>query len=108
MYAEIPADPATSAVRTVFTTQTAACQILKSRCRIESQSQKVQIPPFQSAYSLPEWKKREQEVRAFLKIGDSFKKIVITNDMTPGFYDDNGILTINSLDFLTDADSLEK
>jgi uncharacterized protein len=62
----------------------------------------------QSAYSLPDWKKREQEVRAFLKTGDSFKKIVITNDMTPGFYDDNGILTINFLDFLTDADSLEK
>lgn len=62
----------------------------------------------QSAYALPDEQKREQEIRPFLKAGDSFKKIVITNDIVPGSYDDNGILTMNFIDFLTDADSLER
>lgn len=61
----------------------------------------------QSAYSLPDSTKREQEIRPFIKSGDSFKKIVITNDITPPVYDDNGILTINFLDFLTNESILE-
>lgn len=61
----------------------------------------------QSAYSLPDSTKREQEIRPFIKSGDSFKKIVITNDITPPVYDDNGILTINFLDFLNNESILE-
>lgn len=61
----------------------------------------------QSAYSLPDSAKRAQEIRPFLKAGDSFKKIVITNDLTPPVYDDNGILTVNFLDFLTDESLIE-
>lgn len=33
----------------------------------------------QSAYLIPDEEKREQEIRSLLKIGDSFKKIVITS-----------------------------
>ena len=62
----------------------------------------------QSAYSLPDEAKRAQEVRPFRKIDDSFKKIIVTKDIVPAFYDDNGILTMNVYDFLLDADSLEK
>ena len=61
-----------------------------------------------SAYSLPDEAKRAQEVRPFRKIDDSFKKIIVTKDIVPAFYDDNGILTMNVYDFLLDADSLEK
>lgn len=61
----------------------------------------------QSAYSLPDSIKREQEIRPFIKSGDSFKKIVITNDITHPVYDDNGILTINFLDFLNNESILE-
>lgn len=61
----------------------------------------------QSAYSLPDSTKREQEIRPFIKSGDSFKKIVIANDITPPVYDDNGILTINFLDFLNNESILE-
>lgn len=61
----------------------------------------------QSAYSLPDSTKREQEIRPFIKSGDSFKKIVITNDITHPVYDDNGILTINFLDFLSNESILE-
>ncbi len=54
----------------------------------------------QSAYSIPNEEKRIQEIRPFTKIDDSFKKIVITSDMSPTYYDDNGILFMNIFDFL--------
>ncbi len=62
----------------------------------------------QSAYSLPDEAKRTQEIRPFRKIDDSFKKIVVTKDMIPAYYDEHGILTMNVYDFLLDARSLEK
>ncbi len=61
----------------------------------------------QSAYSMPDESKRQQEIRPFLKTSDSFKKIVITNDMTPSVYDENGILTLNLIEFLTKPSCLE-
>ena len=48
---------------------------------------------FQSAYSIPDEAKRKQEIRPFTKIDDSFKKIVITRDIIPTQYDEDGILT---------------
>ena len=62
----------------------------------------------QSAYALPDDAKRTQEIRPFKKIDDSFKKIVITKDIVPTYYDENGILTMNIYDFLLDEKSLEK
>ena len=56
----------------------------------------------QSAYSLPTEEKRNQEVRPFKKIDDSFKKIVVTKDIVAPQYDENGILTVNIYDFLLD------
>ncbi len=52
--------------------------------------------------------KREQELRPFKKINDSFKKIVITRDIVKPIYDKEGILTMNVFDFLLDPDSLDK
>lgn len=60
----------------------------------------------QSAYSLPSEEKQNQEVRPFRKIDDSFKKIVVTGDMSPTYYNDNGILFMNIYDFLLKPDSL--
>ncbi len=62
----------------------------------------------QSAYSIPSEEKREQEIRPFRKVDDSFKKIVITKDLVPAHYDDHGILTINIYDFLLNPASLDK
>lgn len=62
----------------------------------------------QSAYSLPDEAKRAQEIRPFRKIDDSFKKIIITKDVVPSYYDEYGILTLNIYDFLLDPKSLEK
>lgn len=67
-------------------------------------SQKIYI---QSAYSLPDEQKRRQETRPFKKIDDSFKRIVITRDIVPTFYDDDGILTMSAYEFLLDPESLE-
>ena len=61
----------------------------------------------QSAYSLPDEAKRNQEIRPFRKIDDSFKKIVVTKDIVPTHYDENGILTVNIYEFLLNPRSIE-
>lgn len=61
----------------------------------------------QSAYSLPTEKKQEQEYRPLRKIDDSFKKIIVTKDIVPTAYDENGVLTMNIYDFLLDRTALE-
>lgn len=60
----------------------------------------------QSAYSMPDEEKRKQEIRPFVKIDDSFKKIVITGDMSPTYYNDDGVLFMNIFDFLLKPDNL--
>lgn len=61
----------------------------------------------QSAYMLGSEEKMAQEIRPFLKINDSFKKIVITSDTPKPFYSEEGILLMNIYDFLLRTDSLE-
>lgn len=60
----------------------------------------------QSAYSMPSEEKRNQEIRPFTKIDDSFKKIVITGDMSPTYYNDDGVLFMNIFDFLLKPENL--
>ena len=62
----------------------------------------------QSVSSLPNETKRTQEIGPFRRIDDSFKKIVITKDIVPAYYDEYGILTVNIYDFLLDPQILEK
>lgn len=47
------------------------------------------------------------EIRPFLKIRDSFKKIIITSNTPKPFYNAQGILIMNVYDFLLNMDSLE-
>lgn len=61
----------------------------------------------QSAYSIPNEEKLLQEIRPFRKIDDSFKKIVITKDIVPKHYNEDGILTLNIYDFLLDPASIK-
>lgn len=61
----------------------------------------------QSAYSLPTEEKKEQEVRPFKKIEDSFKKIIVTKDVVPETYDENGVFTVNIYDFLFNPQIIE-
>ena len=60
----------------------------------------------QSAYAIPNGDKREQEIRPFRKIDDSFKKIIVTKDIVQAYYDEYGILTINIYDFLLNPASV--
>lgn len=54
----------------------------------------------QSAYRLPTEDKRRQEMASFLKIDDSFRKIIITEDLIKRHMDEYGIEWVNVYDFL--------
>ena len=58
----------------------------------------------QSAYRLPTLEKREQEMASLLKIDDSFRKVIITEDMIKRHQDDNGVEWVNIFDFLRSDD----
>lgn len=60
-------------------------------------SQKYYI---QSALAMPDEEKRKQEMASLLRIGDSFKKIIIVKDDIKPWTDENGIITMGLMDFL--------
>lgn len=61
----------------------------------------------QSAYQLPTPEKEAQEKASLLRIGDSFKKIVLVRDVMRPTRDEDGILTMSVYDFLLNDDSLD-
>ncbi len=61
----------------------------------------------QSAYTIPDDEKREQEIRVFTKISDDFKKIVVVGDDILSYTDERGILNIGIRQFLLDENSLD-
>lgn len=62
----------------------------------------------QSAYSIEDNNKREQELQSLLNIGDNFKKMVIVYDNFIKWQDDNGIIYISIYDFLLNENSLKE
>lgn len=56
----------------------------------------------QSAYALETDEKRIKELKPFSLTGDSFRKVIVRNDVGKRWYDDTGILNISLLDFLLD------
>ena len=61
----------------------------------------------QSAFDLPTDEKTRQEIRPYLAIEDSFKKIVVTKNHMKLQRDENGIATMSIYDFLLNPDSLD-
>lgn len=61
----------------------------------------------QSALSLPTTEKRRQEEKPLLRVGDGFKKIIITKDQTQLRRTENGITIIGLRQFLSDENSLK-
>lgn len=61
----------------------------------------------QSAYTLSDEEKRRQELRPFSLTGDSFRKIVIRQDMSGKWYSDEGILNLGVYDFLLEPSILD-
>lgn len=60
----------------------------------------------QSALSLPDTEKMQQETASLLRIYDSFMKYVITGDRIKKYQNDDGIVIMNVLDFLLDEQSV--
>ena len=54
----------------------------------------------QSAFSIPDEAKREQEIKSLKKIGDSFRKIIVVGDDIEPYVDDNGFTYVGLFDFL--------
>ncbi len=61
----------------------------------------------QSALTLPDEAKRQQEKASLLALSDSFKKIIIVKDIIKPQYDEDGILFVNLFDFLLHPESIE-
>ena len=61
----------------------------------------------QSAYSIEDNNKKEQELQSLLSVSDNFKKLVIVYDSFIKWQDDNGIIYISIYDFLLNENSLK-
>ncbi len=61
----------------------------------------------QSAFAIPDQEKMQQEQHSFLRIDDSFKKIIVMKDCPTPWYTESGILVMSVYDFLLDPNSLD-
>lgn len=61
----------------------------------------------QSALTVADEEKREQEIRSLKRVGDSFKKIVVVKDNIIPWHDDDGILYIGIEQFLLDENAMD-
>ena len=62
----------------------------------------------QSAYSIEDNNKKEQELQSLLSVSDNFKKLVIVYDSFIKWQDNNGIIYISIYDFLLNENSLKE
>ncbi len=61
----------------------------------------------QSALTVADEEKREQEIRSLKRVADSFKKIVVVKDNIIPWHDDDGILYIGIEQFLLDENAMD-
>lgn len=61
----------------------------------------------QSAFAMPDETKVRQETASLARIDDSFKKIIVVKDDIMPKRDENGIVTIDIMDFLLKDNFLE-
>ena len=62
----------------------------------------------QSAFAIPDERKREQETAGLNAIGDSFRKIVVVRENITPWHDEKGILYIGIEDFLLDENAIDR
>ena len=60
----------------------------------------------QSALDMPTPEKVEQETNSLLRVNDSFQKMIIVGGFAPSYINEDGIVIINIIDFLTKPESL--
>lgn len=61
----------------------------------------------QSAFEIPDEAKMNQEKNSLVRIGDSFKKIIVVKDNIKPWRNDDGILIIGIKEFLLNSNSLD-
>ena len=61
----------------------------------------------QSALTVADEEKREQEIRSLKRVADSFKKIVVVKDNIIPLHDDDGILYIGIEQFLLNENAMD-
>lgn len=61
----------------------------------------------QSAFSMPNREKMQQEQNSLIYTGDFFKKIIVAKDVIKPWHNEEGILIMGLQDFLLNANSLE-
>ncbi len=60
----------------------------------------------QSALSIPDNIKYEQEIESLKRINDAFRRVIITKDYLQPYYDDNGFYHLFFFDFLLKSELL--
>jgi len=61
----------------------------------------------QSAFSIPDEKKRIQEKNSLIHVKDMFKKIIVVRDNIKLWRDEDGIVTMGIMEFLLNSESLD-
>lgn len=61
----------------------------------------------QSAFAIPDREKMQQEEKPLVRIGDSFKKIIVVKDRIKLWRNEEGIVVMGIMDFLLNPNSLE-
>jgi predicted AAA+ superfamily ATPase len=61
----------------------------------------------QSALTVADEEKREQETRSLKRVGDSFKKIVVVKDNVIPWHDEDGILYMGIEQFLLEENAMD-
>ena len=61
----------------------------------------------QSAFAIPDQEKMEQEQNPLVRIGDSFKKIIVVKDRIKLWRNEKGIVVMGIMDFLLNPNSLD-
>ena len=60
----------------------------------------------QSAYAIPDEKKRAQEIYSLKHTGDFFRKVVVENGFAQPYLDEDGVLYVGVIPFLLDKSIL--
>ena len=61
----------------------------------------------QSAFAIPDEEKMKQEKSSWVRIGDSFKKMIVVKDNIKLWRNEEGIVVMGIMDFLLDPNSLD-
>lgn len=61
----------------------------------------------QSAFAIPDSQKMQQEQNSLVRIGDSFKKIIVVKDNIKLWRNEEGIVIMSIMEFLLNPDSLD-